>query len=83
MNKLKLNKEIISNLDSVKGGKVARKGFWTTGCSDGCSLLQTILRCSKDNCTVDCGNSWKCDGSYHTISRCHLTDGDYSCQDCK
>ena len=82
MKKLKLNKEVITNLDSVRGGK-AKQGFWTTGCSDGCSLLQTVFRCTKADCTADCGFTNECQEPYKTVGRCRVTDGDYSCRDCR
>jgi hypothetical protein len=57
LKKLSINKESISQLnsDSITGGN-------TSGCSDGCSLFQTVLRCTQADCTADCddGLSWLC-----------------------
>jgi len=68
MKKLKLNKEIITNLDSVKGGVQniyqvnkanqavlwSLKGTCTKGCTDGCGPLRSMWNCSKADCTNDC-----------------------------
>ena len=55
--KILLRKESISNLNSdrIKGGN-------TQGCSDGCSIFQTVLRCTQADCSADCtdGLSWLC-----------------------
>jgi hypothetical protein len=50
INKLKLNKKSISELNQEIIG-----GVFSTGCSDGCTPFQTALRCTYFNCTNDCG----------------------------
>lgn len=62
--KLSLKKEAIAKLNNdqlsqVNGGA----GFWTTGCTDGCTTkvsFQTALMCTYQNCTADCINSIGC-----------------------
>jgi hypothetical protein len=51
INKLKLNKKSISELNQ----EVVHGGF-SSGCSDGCTPFQTALYCTNMNCTGDCGN---------------------------
>ncbi|XLS30235.1 class I lanthipeptide [Flavobacteriaceae bacterium M23B6Z8] len=48
--KLMLNKKAISSLnkDNINGG------FFTTGCSDGCSPAQTQFNCTNGACSKDC-----------------------------
>ncbi|AXG72187.1 hypothetical protein KORDIASMS9_04455 [Kordia sp. SMS9] len=57
LKKIALNKKVVSRLnsDQIKGGE-------TQGCSDGCSLFQTVMRCTQADCTSDCtdGLSWLC-----------------------
>ncbi|MEM6720357.1 MAG: hypothetical protein AAF611_13615 [Bacteroidota bacterium] len=47
---LSLNKKLISNLnkDEVMGGK------FTTGCTDGCTPIQTAWNCTRTECSQDC-----------------------------
>ena len=59
-NKLNLNKKAISHLNEEING-----GFWSTGCSDGCSPAQTALNCTNAGCSNDCGNG---------VSRCSACD---------
>ena len=47
--KLKLSKNVVSNLNEIEGGRLI-----TGGCTDGCSPLQTVWNCTKDNCSADC-----------------------------
>ena len=47
--KLKLSKNVVSNLTNVKGGRLI-----TGGCTDGCSPLQTAWNCTQTNCSADC-----------------------------
>ena len=50
--KLRLNKKAISHLNTtnVKGG------WFTTGCTDGCSPAQTEWNCTGTMCSKDCTN---------------------------
>jgi hypothetical protein len=49
---LRLNKKSISNLNSnIIGGA---KGWFTTGCTDGCTPFATEGFCTLTNCTADC-----------------------------
>lgn len=65
MKKLKLNKEVISNISNnemknLKGGYL---GFFTTGCTDGCTgtvTFHTAWRCTKSACTTDCPDTVRC-----------------------
>jgi len=53
MKKIEFKKEIISNLDEIKGGAA---GF-TSGCSDGCTgsgTFSSSWNCTKSSCTDDC-----------------------------
>ncbi len=49
---LKLKKSSISNLNL----EVYKGGGFTTGCSDGCTPLQTAFRCTLQDCTSNCDN---------------------------
>jgi hypothetical protein len=51
LNGLKLNKKLISNLneEQIVGGK------FTTGCTDGCTPIQTAWNCTRTECSQDCG----------------------------
>lgn len=51
--KLKLSKNVISNLDNIKGG-IQVIDFPTTGCTDGCSPFASALNCTDGICTKDC-----------------------------
>ncbi len=71
MKKLSLNKEVISKLNNdemgnIKGGIIDmieyENNFFTTGCTDGCTThgtWQTAWRCTKGNCSGDCGTTPK------------------------
>ena len=52
-----LRKEVISDLNKqqISGGQ-------TSGCSDGCSVFQTVLFCTQADCSADCndGITWLC-----------------------
>lgn len=53
---LSLNKKSISNLndDAVNGGGV----IITSGCTDGCTPIQTAWNCTRTNCSNDCGGGY-------------------------
>lgn len=51
LKKLKLNRKSVSNLNA----SVVKGGYFTSGCSDGCTPFQTALYCTYGNCTGDCG----------------------------
>ncbi len=46
--KLDLSKKVVSNLNSIKGG------YWSQGCTDGCSPYATFYNCTRGDCTNDC-----------------------------
>lgn len=51
---LSFNKDVISDLDEVKGGQAV----FTSGCTDGCTgsgTFSSSWRCTKSSCTDDCG----------------------------
>ncbi len=50
--KLNLNKKAISNLNS----RTVNGGWFTTGCSDGCTPVQTAWNCTGTFCSNDCNN---------------------------
>jgi len=64
MKKLRLNKKVISKLNSyemnhLKGGIFDEPGYdiFTSGCTDGCTTsntFQSAWRCTKSGCTADC-----------------------------
>jgi hypothetical protein len=61
MKGLSLNKKSISQLnqDKLQGGG---SQYCTFGCTDGCSITQTLWNCTRGNCTADCtgGITWLC-----------------------
>ena len=70
--KLQLNKEVVASLDNeamaqVKGGVLQ---FWTTGCTDGCSIVSTLLQCTQSRCTYDCSTG-KCSPRKPNSSVCN------------
>jgi len=68
MKKLQLNKQLITNLDQIKGGGLNKnndlnhtgRGTWwscdqcTNGCTDGCGPLRSMWNCTKADCTNNC-----------------------------
>lgn len=53
--KLDLSKKIVSNLNAIKGG------YFSEGCTDGCSPFPTVTNCTNGNCTGDCASHWGCE----------------------
>ena len=47
--KLDLSKQVVSNLNTIKGG-----GSFSAGCTDGCSPARTMTNCTDADCTKDC-----------------------------
>lgn len=57
LEKLKLNKEIISELNKDQQSSIHGGDWFTGGCTDGCGTVgthQSYWNCTKQACTGDC-----------------------------
>ncbi|KAA2239405.1 hypothetical protein F0L74_24700 [Chitinophaga agrisoli] len=55
--KLQLNKEKITSLQNIEMNQL-QGGYFSDGCTDGCSPLGSIWNCTQADCSANCSQTF-------------------------